>query len=146
MEGANVECVSQCRFGLAPQVPQGEFADLVGKRLAGPGNVAVDLGADLVHRQGRVRRQVVDGLLPRPALRMDAGIDDQPAGAPHLVGKTAEVIVRRIVHAHLDAELFGVQAPAFAIGMRIELLPEPRRILDLVGQCALQMMAGNAFV
>ena len=46
-----------------------QLAELVGERLARPGDVAVDLGLDLVERQRGVRGHVVDRLLARPAHR-----------------------------------------------------------------------------
>ncbi len=146
MEVANVECIPQCRLGLLPQVPYREFADLVCEGLTRPGDVAVDLRADFVHRQRGVRCEVVYGLFSRPALGVNPGIDDQPTGAPHLVGEAAEVIIRRVVHAHFDAEFLGVEAPSLSESVRIELLAELRCILDLVGERPLQVMAGNAFV
>ena len=56
------------------------------------------------------------------------------------------MIVGGVVQAHLDPQFLDVQAPAFAVGMGIEVLPEPGRVLDLVRQRALQVMARHTFV
>ena len=100
-------------FGHAPQRADLQLAHLVGRGLAGPGDVAVHLGRDVVQRQGRVVGHELDGLLPGPAQVVHAGVDDQPAGPPHLVAQPAEVAVGVLVEADLEAEPLGVQAPAF---------------------------------
>jgi hypothetical protein len=58
---------------------------------------------------------------------MDAGVDDEPRGAPDLVRELAELLVRRLVNADLSAEPFGVQAPALAVPGKILFLAERRR-------------------
>src|SRR5207249_5871861 len=87
---------------------------LVRERLAGPGNVAVALRFHLVQRQRRARGHVVDGLLARPPLRMDSGVDDEAAGTPHLVRQPSEVVVRIGVEAGLEAEPLAIEAPSLA--------------------------------
>ena len=62
-----------------------QLAELVGERLAGPADVAIDLRLDLVLGERGVAREIIDRLLARPALVMDAGVDDEPCRAPHLV-------------------------------------------------------------
>ena len=54
-----------------------QLAELVGQRLAGPADVSVDLVRDVVLAQRRVLGHEVDGLLPGPAQRVHAGVDDQ---------------------------------------------------------------------
>ena len=94
VERAHVELGPERLLRLSAQLPDLQLPHLVAERLPRPGDVAVDLGPDLVEREGRVRFEVVDRLRARPALRVDAGVHDQPAGAPHLVGQAAEVAVR----------------------------------------------------
>ena len=44
---------------------------------------------------------------------MNAGVDDQPAGAPHFVGQAPHILGRRIIKLHLDAEPLRIKTPAF---------------------------------
>ena len=85
VEGALVELRPELRLGFGAQPADGQLAELVGQRLSRPADVAVDLGLDLMLRQRGVAREIVDRLLARPAVAMDAGVDHQPRGAPHLV-------------------------------------------------------------
>ena len=77
-----------------------QFAQLVRERLARPGDVSFDLGRDLVLGQSRMLPEVLHGPFPRPPELVDAGIDDQPAGAPHLVRQTAEVLIGGLIDPH----------------------------------------------
>ena len=47
MKLADVEARAQCAFGLAAQRADPDFADLVRKRLPGPGDIPLDLGDDV---------------------------------------------------------------------------------------------------
>ena len=63
----------------------------------------------------RVRDHVVDRLLPAPAERVHAGVDDQPAGA-HRVGRQhPDPVERRGVEPHLVGEPLGVEPPALGV-------------------------------
>src|SRR5690606_30744702 len=115
VEGAQVELRSEYLLRARAQFDDADLAELVTQRLAGPGDVAVDLGLDLVLAERGLRSEVVDRLLPGPALVMHAGVDHQPRGAPHLVGFAPEHLVGRLVDAHFLAELLAVQRPSFAI-------------------------------
>src|SRR5687767_1065159 len=84
---ANVEPGAERLFGLALEVPDLQLADLVGERLTGVGDVAIHLGQRLA---GRVLLKVGAGLIPRPALGVDAGVYHQPHGAKALAGQLAE--------------------------------------------------------
>ena len=61
--------------------------------------------------------QVVDGLLAAPALRVQAGVDDQPGGPHRVDGQHAEPGDVVGVQAHLVGQPLGVQAPA--LGVRV---------------------------
>ncbi|MNY10846.1 hypothetical protein D3C86_1438450 [compost metagenome] len=52
MEGADVEAVAQFAFGLLTDLAQADFADLVGRGLTRPADVALKLGFDVVRGQG----------------------------------------------------------------------------------------------
>src|SRR3546814_1400008 len=73
-------------------------------------------GGDLVLGQRGAVAQVGQGLVAGPAHVVHAGVDHQPAGAPHGVGQAAEVLVGGFVDAHLHAQVLAVQAPALAVG------------------------------
>src|SRR5579884_3784708 len=85
VEGADVEPAAQGALGPAAQLADLELADLVRQRLAGVGDVAVDLVGDVELRLRGVGEEIVDRALARPALRVDPGVDDQPDRSPHLV-------------------------------------------------------------
>ena len=146
MEPAQVEMGAQGGFRLAPQTPDGEFAELVGQSLAGPADVPVDLRLHLVLRQGRVGGEIVDGLPARPALLVKPGVDHQSRGAPHLIGQPPEMLVGGAIDPHLDTEPFGVEAPALSIPGKIGVAPELRPRLLLLGEGRLQAVAGRALV
>ena len=93
-----------------------------------------------------LRGEEVDRLLARPALRVKAGVDDEPARAPHLVGQAAEVAVRVGVEAHLQAEVLRVESPALAERVDVEEAAERRQVGQLRRQRALEVMAGHRLV
>ncbi|MNM60822.1 hypothetical protein D3C81_721140 [compost metagenome] len=96
--------------------------------------------------QRGVGGEVVDGLLTGPAVFVQAGVDHQTRGAPHLERQPAEVVIRRLVDAHQRAEPFGIQAPAFAIAGEIGLLAEVRTRRRFQCQCGLEAVARCALV
>src|SRR5690349_16217120 len=53
---------------------------LVAAGLAWPGTVPIHFARDLLDRGAIGAREPVDGLLTRPALDVQTGVDDQPAG------------------------------------------------------------------
>src|SRR5689334_20420587 len=93
VEASLIELRPQLLFRLAAVTTDLELAELVGKRLTRPGDVAIDLRRDLVLRECRVRAQIVHRLFARPAELVDARVDDESTGAPHFVGEPAEVLV-----------------------------------------------------
>ena len=72
MEAAQVELGAQLLLRPRPQLADLELAQLVGQRLAGVGDVAVDLGVDIGVGQGRIVLHEGDRLLLGPALGVDA--------------------------------------------------------------------------
>ena len=91
-------------------------------------------------------RQVIDRLFAAPPVVVDAGIDDQPRRAPHLIGKPTELLVGRAVDAHLLAEMFDIEPPALAETGEIGLPAEPRSFLLFERDRALETVPGRAFV
>src|SRR5690348_11750439 len=99
MEAPLVEPGTERRFSLLTQAKDRQLAQLVGERLSGPADVAVDLGLDLVLGQRCMAREVIDRLLPRPALLVDSGVDDKARRPPHVVAQLAEFLIRRPIDA-----------------------------------------------
>src|SRR5207244_9720579 len=116
---AHVEAVAEGFLGARARLEQGPLAEVVGKRLARPGDISVHLGGDLVLGERGVLLEVIHRLLARPALCMDAGVDHQPRGAPDLVAEHAEALVSALLHPHLETELLAVERPALAVGRDI---------------------------
>ena len=91
------------------------WPDLVRERLARPDDVAVDLVGDVVLAPSAVwptRKSIA--CCARPAERVDARVDDEPAGAPGVVRQDPEAVHVRAVEAHLVGQALRVQAPALA--------------------------------
>src|ERR1700689_1223983 len=78
VEFADVEFRAQLAFRALAQLENLHLAELVGQRLPGPRDIAVNLAGDVGIVHGRVRVEVVDHLLARPVLAVHAGIDHQP--------------------------------------------------------------------
>ena len=146
MERALVETGPEGRFGPEPQLADLEFAELVAARLARPRDIPIDLGGDVELAQRRVPPHEVDGLLTRPAERVDAGVDDETARAPHLIGEPAEVVVRRLVQTHLHAKPLAVQRPALAKRGHPHVAAKLRNVLEFLRDGALMMMTRNRLV
>ena len=90
---------------------------------------------------------VVDCLLARPTLGVQAGVDDQPRSSEQLgleAPEIAEWIV--LVHADLRGELLGIQRPAFGVCRVQRLLADQRQVLETECGRDLEVMARNALV
>jgi xanthosine utilization system XapX-like protein len=144
VELAHVELRAQFLLGLGAQLLDLQLADLVSQRLPRPGDVALRLGGGLGIALGRVVAHVLDHLLARPALAVQARVGDQADRTPQLVLQVAEVVVRIGVHAQRLAQRFGVQAPTFAEGAFAAPAAERRQVLQLDLQCDLEVMARMA--
>ncbi len=117
------------RFGGAlAQFGDLERADLVAQRLARPHHVAFDLALGQRFRIPQRIAVILDRLLARPALGVHAGVDHQPRRAQHLVVQVAEIIFRLVEQAHLLAQRFRIQRPAFRVGIVAAELAEVRQV------------------
>src|ERR1035438_2526916 len=89
VEGAQVEAGAEFLLRALPQLAEPELAQLVAERLGRRGNVAVGLGLQrwLVH--GARLAHEVDDLVAGPALRVDAGVDDQADSTEEFAGEAA---------------------------------------------------------
>ncbi len=94
----------------------------------------------------RVGEHEVDGLLARPAQRMQAGVHDQPRGTKRLAREHAEAIDIAGIELQLVGETLGVKRPAFGVAGVSEVPAERMNLLPLERDRQLQVMAGNGFV
>ena len=143
---AQIEIIAQRFLGAVAQLPDLQLPELVGQGLAGPGDIAVHFGPDVAARQRGVAGEVFHRLCAAPALGMDAGIDHQPARAPHFVTQPTKVFIRAAVYAHLDTEFLGIQTPAFAKGADVQVTPKIGHVFQLLRQRPLVVMARHRFV
>jgi hypothetical protein len=122
-----------------------EAPDHVAHRLARVGDVPIDLGFHTGAGERGVVVEEVDGVLSGPSLGVDAGVDDEAAGAKRVSSEHADALQRRCVEAHLVGEAFRVQAPAFAVGSDLEFA-EDRVQVQFLSERELQVVAGNGLV
>ena len=64
--------------------------DLVGRCLAGPGDVSGDLGLETLLAGGSVGQHVLQGLVLAPVQGVEARVHNQPAGSEYLLTQVAE--------------------------------------------------------
>ena len=138
--------VAELRLRLLAQLPDLEDADHVRRRLAGHGDVPVDLGRRARVRFRGVRQHVVDRLLARPSERVHAGVHDQPRRAQRFVRQQAQPIDIRAEQSHLIREPFGVQPPALAEARQEEIPLNGMQVLLFERDRALQVMTRIRFV
>ena len=110
-----------------------ELADHVAGRLARVVEIALDFLGRVALGNQRVGPEIVDCLLAAPALGMDARVDDQPNRAPQLRRIHAELGIWVVVEAHLPAQPFRIQPPAFAIS---DVDPNRRNFGTFGSSCA----------
>src|SRR5271168_3278758 len=91
-------------------------------------------------------RNEVDGLLSSPAHVMNAGINDQPRGAPHFVTLPAKFLVGCLVDSHADAEPLAVEPPPLTIARKISVLAKSRPVGFFERECCLEAVPGTALM
>ena len=84
MKIADIELRAEFLLRFRTELTDAKLAQLVGERLRRHGDVAVNFQNRLFRR---VRGEVVDGLLPRPAELVNSGVDDQAHGPKALAGQ-----------------------------------------------------------
>ena len=146
MEFTNVITFSELFFGDAAKAQDFQHSDLVGRGLTGKDDVAVN-GVDRVAFRVRgVFHQIIDGLLTRPLLMVQAGINDEATGAPQLHRQPSKVGIRVGVEAELQREVLGVESPAFGIGRVTAKPAEGRNAVQLLHDGQLHVVTRRAFV
>src|SRR6266446_5793168 len=93
----NVEARAQLTLAVGAQLADFELTHLVTKRLARPHDVAIDFDDDVLIGLGGVGAEEVEGLIARPAHRVQARVNHEPDRTPHLVSELTELRVRIFV-------------------------------------------------
>src|SRR5436190_2149894 len=119
-------------------------ADLVAAGLTGPGAIAVDLAGHLLGRGAVGFGEPSDRMVAGPALGVEAGVDDEAAGAEGDRLEVAEAAERiALIDSELVAQLLGVERPAFRISVEGEQGADQRQAVAIF---ALPDVARNACV
>ena len=146
VEGADVELGAEILPGAVAEFENLKLANFVGERLAWPRDVAIDLGLNAGLVDGRVIVEVVDHLLARPVLRVNAGVDYEANGAPYVGLEPAVVGIGVLVEADIFAKTLGIESPAFSeCGVAAKFAKFGDALL-LLRDGDLQVMAGKALV
>src|SRR5262249_52962181 len=115
---ADIEARAELFFRQPPHFQNLELAHLVRKRLAWPGNIAIDLGKRL---RGRVQTKVGDRLVAIPALRMNARVDHEPYRPEQFAAQLSEAAIRILIKAKLRSKRFRIERPTLAVSaVRVE--------------------------
>ena len=98
IEGAQAELWTEGLFGLSAELGELDFSDGGGEGLGGLGDYVVDAFhcfRDSIVGIGQhgVRKDIIDGLLPRPVQSVDAGVGDGESGVVTVELKQAESLV-----------------------------------------------------
>jgi len=109
VEGAKVKLVTKLLARFFTQLENFQLTELVGERLSGPRNVTVDfrLNVGFIHRCVFV--EILNHLIARPVLGVDAGVDHKPDITPHFILKTPVFAIRILIASNFFAQPFGIQ-------------------------------------
>src|SRR5262249_23219721 len=77
---------------------------------------------------------------------MNAGVDNEPRGAPDLVTEHPKAVVWRFVHPHFLAQSFTIKRPAFAVRGNVIESPKIRLVLVLERDRHLECVSGRGLV
>ncbi len=148
MEAAEIERRAECALRARAHAVDGFATHHVAARLAGDDAIAFDLRDCGAFGIAGGFRHGLDRLLATPALRVDAGVDDETRGAERGRLQIADAPKRIVfINAHLIGELFGIEPPAFdERAEEAERAAEEGQPLALLLDRDLPMMAGDAFV
>ena len=146
METTQAELVAQLILRILAQLKYFELTDLVTERLCRPRHIAIGLALHLSLVDGGVVVEEVDNLLASPVLVVEAGVDDEPYGAQHVVLQVAVIAVRILVKSDLFPQPFRIERSALSIGGVILILAERRELRQFLSDRNLQVVAGNTFV
>ena len=146
METPKVKFGPQRLFRLRAQFADFEFADLVTQRLPRPADIAVHFGLDIGIGQRAVVTHEGDRLRLGPTFRMEPGIDNQSACPPHLIAEPTHILFRRVIDAHFDAQMLGVECPALHKRRKTRQITAEFGEFHFLLQRNLVMMPGHRFM
>src|SRR5256885_3463153 len=115
MEIAHIELRTEGLLRTGAQLEELALAEHVSEGLRRIGEVAIDFAHREILVQATLPCHVRDGLVARPVVRMDAGIDYEARGAKELGLQMPVVLVGILVEAEIEAELLRVERPALAV-------------------------------
>src|SRR6266540_5990008 len=105
MEIAHIEFRTEGLLRAGAQLEELALAEHVSEGLRRIGEVAIDFARREILVQATLACHVRDGLVARPVVRMDAGIDNEPRGAKELGLQVPVVLEGILVEAEIEAEL-----------------------------------------
>src|SRR5258706_473548 len=147
MEIAHIEFRPEGLLRAGAQLEELALAEHVSEGLRRIGEVAIDFARREILVQAALACHVRDGLVARPVVRMDAGIDDEPRGAKELGLQVPVVLEGILVEAEIEAELLRVERPALGVRHVPASHPAPRvELLHLRRSRDLHVVARYGFV
>ena len=114
--------------------------------MAGPTNISINFVNDVGFCFGRVVLEVVDRFLAGPTEVVDACIDDESNGPPHVVNELAVTRVGVCVESHVVTQPFGVKPPALDECGNTAVTAKLRQALYFLCKGDLQVVSGDALV
>ena len=82
-----VKGIAQCQFSGLSEFQHLQLPNFIGERLPRPAYVAVNFIHNIGFCFSRIGQEKIDGTLATPAEVVDAGIDNQSHGTPHVVNQ-----------------------------------------------------------
>ena len=114
--------------------------------MAGPTNIAVNFVNDVGFCFGRVVLKVIDRVLAGPTEVVDARIDDESNGSPHVINELAVTRVGICVESHVVTQSFGVKPPALDECSDTAVTTKLRQTLYFLRKGNLQVVSGDALM
>src|SRR6266852_3872322 len=118
----------------------------VAESLRRPRHVAVGLALYRGFINGGVLVKIVDHLLARPVLGVEAGVNDEANRPQHVILQMTIVAVGILEKPGFFAQSLRVQRPSFGKGCLVFVLAEGGQFGQLLRDCDLQVMSRHAFV
>ena len=146
VEIPHIEAFAEPLLGTTTQLQNLELPNLVGERLAGTRDVSVDFGSDVGFAECSVRSEILARLLPAPAFRMQARIDDKGRRTRQLRVQCAELAVRIGIEPEFAAERFCVQRPSRDKRSIFAEATEPRQVGRLLRECCLEVTPRDSLI
>src|SRR5690606_5891495 len=132
VEIAQIIFRAECRLRTPALADDFAVADLVSARLARPAAIAVDLACNFERVRSVALDEEADAFLAWPAFCVEPRVDDEAACPERQRLEIAEPPdLEIIVEPKLVGELFGVERPAFGIGVEREHRADQRHLIGI---------------